>query len=273
MSESYTKADLLKELAQAAHISRRRVDVVLETLALVAYREARQGFAVPGICRLDVVHRKARQVRNPQNNQLLLIAEHDALRVRPVKRAKDTIAPTPRALVQIVSEPAAAPAAAAEIPVVATEKPVASAETPALPQPAVTSPAANPVVQSETPESAPKPYAVVPPPTIPAPATPPPTPSTPAASAPAVVDAVEEGQFISFRCKNCSQEIEAPLEMVGAPNECPSCGENLIVPYTSEPGTIWYQERTTTPEKLPPSPSTIAAMKGRTIRIELPDDI
>ena len=61
--------------------------------------------------------------------------------------------------------------------------------------------------------------------------------------------------------------------MVGAPNECPTCGENLIVPYTSEPGTIWYQDRKTSPEKLPPTPSAIAAMKGRTIRIELPDDL
>ena len=115
MSETYTKADLLKELAQAAHISRRRAEVVLETLTQVAYREARRGFAVPGICRLDVVHRRARQVRNPQTSQILSIAEHDALRVRPVKRAKDAIAPTPRALVRIVDEPVAA-ATTAEAP-------------------------------------------------------------------------------------------------------------------------------------------------------------
>jgi len=247
MSETYTKADLLKELAQTAHISKRRAEVVLETLTQVAYREARRGFAVPGICRLDVVHRKARQVRNPQTNQILSIAEHDALRVRPVKRAKNAIAPTPRALVQIVVEPEAA---------------ATPAETPALPPPAVTPPVANP--------------AAAPAMTAPAPA---PTRLQPSASSPTAApaaaptaDASDDGQFISFRCKNCGQEIEAPLEMIGAPNECPTCGETLIVPYTSEEGTIWFQARVTSPEILPPTPSAVAAMKGRTIRIELPDD-
>ena len=229
MSETYTKADLLKELAQAAHISRRRADVVLETLAQIAYREARQGFAVPGICRLDVVHRKARQVRNPQTSQTLVIAEHDALRVRPVKRAKNAIAPTPRALVQVLPDPQPSPAPAAASPAPIAQSPAPAASSPA----------------------------------------PAPAPAAPAASA---VPA-DEGIFVSFRCKNCGQEIEAPVEMVGAPNECPSCGESLLVPYTSEEGTIWYQSRTTSPEVLPPSPDTIAAMKGRTIRIELPDDL
>ncbi len=219
MSETYTKADLLRELAQAAHISRRCADVVLETLTQIAYREARQGFAVPGICRLDVVHRQARQVRNPQTSQTLVIAEHDALRVRPVKRAKNAIAPTPRALVQVIPDP-----------------------QPPSPTPTTTT-AARP--------AAPMPAALSRAPTAPA----------------------DEGIFVSFRCQHCGQEIEAPVEMVGAPNECPSCGEPLLVPYTSEEGTIWHQSRTTSPEVLPPSPDAIAAMKGRTIRIELPDDL
>jgi nucleoid DNA-binding protein/DNA-directed RNA polymerase subunit RPC12/RpoP len=246
MSETYTKSDLLKELAQAAHISKRRTEAVLETLTQIAYREARQGFAVPGICRLDVVHRKARQVRNPQTNQLLLIAEHDALRVRPVKRAKVAIAPTPRALVQVVAEPETAAATPEESPV---------------PPPGITPPTADAAVAAAAPNPAPAPALSA---AAPSPA------MTPAAAA---TDALDEGQFISFRCKTCGQEIEAPLEMVGAPNECPTCGENLIVPYTSEAGTIWYQKRTTSPETLPPSPGAVAAMKGRTIRIELPDDL
>ena len=224
MNETYTKADLLKELAQAARISRRRVDLLLETLAQIAYRESRRGFAVPGICRLDVVHRKARQVRNPQTGQTLAIAEHDALRARPVTRAKNAIAPTPRALVQVIDEPPAASLPAAFLPDAA---------------PAA---AASPPVAF-------------------------------AASAQPTAPASDEGIFVSFRCQHCSQEIEAPVEMVGAPNECPTCGESLLVPYISEEGTIWYQSRTTSPETLPPPPAAVAAMKGRTIRIELPDDL
>ncbi len=233
MGKSYTKAVLVKELAQAAAISHRRVEVVLETLAQIAYREARDGFAVPGICRLDVVHRQARLVRNPQTNQLLQIAEHDALRVRPVKRARDAIAPTPRARPPAVAELLPAPPAAPLSPAPAAPLPV---------------PPAAPLCAT------------------PAPAAPPPAAPLPAGDAP------EDGLFVSFRCKDCGQEMEAPLEMIGAANECPSCGETLIVPPASEAGTIWHQPRVTSPEKLPPTPSAIAAMKGRTIRIELPDD-
>lgn len=272
MSEPYTKVELVKELAQSARISRRRVEVVLETLTQVAYRQARArgGFAIPGVCRLDVVHRKARQVRNPQTNEILLVAEHDALRVRPVKRAKDAVAPTPRALVQIVQAQPAAPVSTPSPS--APVAPATPSAPPAAPAPAVTPVPAPAVTPAPAPAPAPAPFAAtttapkahpVPPPAA---ATPPP----PAAPTPAASD---EGLFISFRCKACGQEIEAPIEMVGGPNECPTCGENLVVPYTSEEGTIWYQNRQDAPEKLPPSSSAIAAMKGRTIRIELPDDL
>ena len=61
--------------------------------------------------------------------------------------------------------------------------------------------------------------------------------------------------------------------MIGTPNECPTCGERLMVPFTSEEGTAWYQARAKTPQKLPPTASAVAAQKGRTIRIELPDDL
>ena len=59
--------------------------------------------------------------------------------------------------------------------------------------------------------------------------------------------------------------------MVGNPNECPTCGESLVVPYASEPGTIWFQERGRSEKAA--SPEAVAVMKGRTIRIELPDDV
>jgi nucleoid DNA-binding protein/DNA-directed RNA polymerase subunit RPC12/RpoP len=278
MSEPYTKVELVRELAQSARISRRRVEVVLETLTQVAYRQARArgGFAIPGVCRLDVVHRKDRQVRNPQTNEILLIAEHDALRVRPVKRAKDAVAPTPRALVQVVQEqPSATPApAAAPAPLVPPPSAPAPAVVPAVePAPAPTVAAAPVSAVAPAPVPTPPPAPVAASTTAPKTPTPPaPAATTPPPSAPAPA-AGDEGLFISFRCKTCGQEIEAPIEMVGGPNECPTCGESLVVPYTSEEGTIWYQNRQNAPEKLPPNSSAIAAMKGRTIRIELPDDI
>ena len=251
MSAVYTKLDLVRELAQSARISRRRVEAVLEALALIAYREARQGFAVPGICRLNVVHRRARQVRNPQTGETLLVAEHDTLRVRPVKRARNAVAPTPKALVQVL--PAAVLGQAGAPLGVST--PAATAGTVA--------PTAAVVAPVEAAATPPVPAAM---PAGPLPAQPAPQPEEGAAAGNAIL--------ISFRCTGCGQEIEAPLEMVGTPNECPTCGESLVVPYTSEPGTIWYRERMPTGAPAPaPTPQAVAAMKSRTIRIELPDDI
>src|SRR5690606_1357720 len=36
--------------------------------------------------------------------------------------------------------------------------------------------------------------------------------------------AAAEEQFVSFLCKSCGQEIEAPIDMAGSQDECPSCG-------------------------------------------------
>ncbi|MBR1870615.1 MAG: hypothetical protein IJ802_02200 [Kiritimatiellae bacterium] len=58
----------------------------------------------------------------------------------------------------------------------------------------------------------------------------------------------EEG-FVSFRCGNCREEIEASLDMVGVEAACPGCGARIIVP----------------------SPAQLQAMKRRTIRIEIGD--
>jgi nucleoid DNA-binding protein/DNA-directed RNA polymerase subunit RPC12/RpoP len=213
MGVLYSKNNLIVELSRTASISRRRTEALLEALTQIAYREAPKGFTVPGICRLDVVHRQARRARNPATGETLLIAEHDALRVRPLRKAKQAVAPAPANLVQVQPDGAPAPAATA----------AAANRAPA-----------------------------------------------PAAAAPAAAE-----KFISFRCQNCSQEIEAPLDMAGSSSECPSCGNTIEIPFTSGPGTLWggalpeQQVQAQTPAQ---QEAVHEAMKSRTIRIELPDD-
>ena len=65
--------------------------------------------------------------------------------------------------------------------------------------------------------------------------------------------------------------------MAGTASECPSCGNALIIPFSSEPGTLWgtpASQPTGAPAGAAPAeqPATHEAMKSRTIRIELPDD-
>ena len=117
-------------------------------------------------------------------------------------------------------------------------------------------------------------------------------PGTPAAEK--MVPATEGQPFnpeglVSFRCGACGQEIEAPFDMAGTASECPACGGRIEVPYVSEPGTIWGRKAPETkPPALPAMPSGSSeaatqadgaaaprpeAQMGRTIRIELPDDV
>lgn len=227
MGDMYSKNHLIAELSRAAGISRRRTMAVLDTLALIAYREAPKKFTVPGICRLDVIQRQARQARNPATGKILLIAAHSALRIRPLRKAKQAVAPTPTNLIQVLP--------------------------------------ANTVMP--TPTQAPQPKSGV--------TTGAATPATPVApeapAAPVIAD-----KYISFRCRNCSQEIEAPVDMAGLTSECPSCSNAIKIPFSSEPGTIWggpLRETQTTAQAATPQQEIVRdAMKSRTIRIELPDD-
>lgn len=239
MNEPYLKANLVAELAKSVNISQRKTNTLLTQLAEIAYREAPDGFTVPGICRLDIVHRKERRARVPSTGQQLLIGAHDTLRVRPLRKAKNSVTPRPPGLVQeIPDEPVAPPAAATP------GEAAASAPTYTPPPPAPTPPATQFSVQTNNPEG-----------------------------------------FISFRCASCEQEIEAPDDMAGTHSECPTCGNSIEVPYVSEPGTIWGRAvaKPSAPEtaaatgaqpQAEPTPSeSDFAMKSRTIRIELPDDL
>ena len=84
--------------------------------------------------------------------------------------------------------------------------------------------------------------------------------------APAKKEPVEE-KLISFFCPNCHQEIEATADMAGTPAECPNCGLSFEVPFFSEAGSIHDEHRAEEEAK-----ASYQAQKGKTMRIDLPDD-
>ena len=85
-------------------------------------------------------------------------------------------------------------------------------------------------------------------------------------SSPAKKEPVEE-KLISFFCPNCHQEIEATADMAGTPAECPNCGLTFEVPFFSEAGSIHDESRAAAEAK-----ASAQAQKGKTMRIDLPDD-
>ena len=89
MAKAMTKTAIVSRLAEKADITKKQAGIVLESLAALAYKEAKNGFTVPGIGKLVVVNRKARMGRNPQTGQPIKIPAKRVLKFRIAKAAKD----------------------------------------------------------------------------------------------------------------------------------------------------------------------------------------
>jgi nucleoid DNA-binding protein/predicted RNA-binding Zn-ribbon protein involved in translation (DUF1610 family) len=276
ISKSYTKSQLVTEIAGLTGLSKAAVGRVLEHFTQVAYREAERGFVVPGLCKIKVVNRKPSRHRNPMTGKLLLIGERKAVKFVPLKKAKNVIVPNKDVTVQVVddltpldlsaipaepaaaSAPAAPPAPAASAPAPGVALPDSEEGQVVFPCPECGSMIAAP------PKSAGKkgdcPFCKAPL-TIPQRQTEPKPDKQVLADKPAKEMPTD---FVAFICRACGQEIEAPVDMVGMPVDCPTCGTGLTVPLANAPK--------------PPPPKPSAAPGGKkadassmTIRIDLSD--
>ncbi len=299
---TYTKYALIKELSDAACIKRKEARLALDAIFSIACREANLGgFSIPGLCRVDVITKKERRMRNPQTGQTILIAEHQAPRIRILKKAKETIVPDKKNIVTLLMEDGITPAAVEEeVSVEAPreiiyddfssavsfkckdcggeiEAPAAAvgltSECPVCGKP-VTIPKESesgtihgPKIEvlsldtqieevarkafSETDVAAQKNQTIridlstldLNTPEVPKP----------------------KPRIVSFFCKNCRQELEAPAEMMGMQSDCPDCGSSFEVPFFSEPGTLHGSDLEKGDVK------KTDKMNSRTIRIEMPD--
>lgn len=293
---TYQKSHLIRELGVTAGVPQVKIRLILDTLKAIACREAKNdGFTVPGLCRLDVIHRKARKVRNPRSGQTLIVGEHDSLRVRILKRVRNEVTPPPEMVIQ-------------EAPVITPEMEDFSQAVSFLCKNCgqeIEAPLSTAGMTAECPSC--QTSIVVPSVSEPGTLHGEPLPPTAEAQAEEKVQEVisdvqnqveeqaqgkEKGRTIridlaalgvenrvqqkvsdkralSFFCKNCRQEIEAPAEMAGSPAECPACGASFEVPFFSDEGTIHALEA----EADKPGSEKLREMKSRTIRIEVPDDI
>ena len=315
--KNYTKQDLVREIALTVNITQKKARFILDQLQFIAYREAgNNGFTVPGICKMDVIRRKERKMRNPQTGEKILIAEHDALRIRPLKKAKTAITPPPEDLITYIKEEKKKPAEIfddfsqavsfkckkcgqeIEAPKAAvgveSECPVCNTAIiiPEKSEPGTMHGAPLPKPEPSKPEPKPKPS---PTPEEKAETTPPveekkeskpdeaptfkgfqPTSHDPSKHQTIRIDlaalgvdeqkAAEPKRMISFFCKNCNQEIEAPTDMAGSSSECPACGVTFEVPFFSDQGTLHGSDLERTEQDM-------KEIKGRTIRIEVPDEL
>lgn len=86
-----SKSETLNRLSERTGLPKKQVASVLDELAALSYKEARNGFTFPGVGKLVVVDRKARLGRNPATGETIQIPAKRVLKFRIAKQAKDAV--------------------------------------------------------------------------------------------------------------------------------------------------------------------------------------
>ena len=89
MAKPMTKSKIVAALAEAVDLPKKTSAAFLEAQASMAYKEAKNGFTIPGIGKLVVRSYKARMGRNPQTGEAIKIPARRRLKFVVAKAAKD----------------------------------------------------------------------------------------------------------------------------------------------------------------------------------------
>ena len=89
MAKAMRKSQITAALAEANEMTKKAAAEFVESLVQLAYKEAKNGFTVPGLGKLVVVNRKARMGRNPATGETIHIPAKRVLKFRIAKAAKD----------------------------------------------------------------------------------------------------------------------------------------------------------------------------------------
>ena len=93
MAKMMTKSQIAGHIADKFEITKKQSTMILEELATLAAKQARNGFVFPGVGKLVVVKRKARMGRNPQTGEAIKIPAKTVVKARIAKQLKDTVLP------------------------------------------------------------------------------------------------------------------------------------------------------------------------------------
>jgi DNA-binding protein HU-beta len=91
MAKALSKSQIASEIAAKAELSKKQAAGILEIIAELAYKNAKNSFTLPGIGKLVLVNRKARVGRNPATGATINIPAKKVVKFRVAKAAKDAI--------------------------------------------------------------------------------------------------------------------------------------------------------------------------------------
>jgi DNA-binding protein HU-beta len=86
-----SKSQLVSTIAEKHALTRKQSAEILENLADLAYKNAKNTFTLPGLGKLVLVNRKARTGRNPATGETIQIKAKRVVKFRVAKAAKDAI--------------------------------------------------------------------------------------------------------------------------------------------------------------------------------------
>jgi DNA-binding protein HU-beta len=91
MAKALTKSQIAAELSEKNSITKKQAVEILEFIAELAYKNAKNSFTLPGLGKLVLVNRKARVGRNPATGETIQIKAKKVVKFRVAKAAKDAI--------------------------------------------------------------------------------------------------------------------------------------------------------------------------------------
>ncbi len=91
MAKPMTKSQITEYLAKKADVTKKTAVQILDELATLAHKEAKNTFTIPGVGKLVLVSRKARVGRNPATGETINIPAKKVVKFRVAKACKDAV--------------------------------------------------------------------------------------------------------------------------------------------------------------------------------------
>lgn len=91
MGKALTKSQIADQLAKKVGVTKKIAGEMINQLAQLSYKEAKNSFTIPGVGKLVLVKRKARMGRNPQTGVAIKIPAKKVVKFRVAKACKDAV--------------------------------------------------------------------------------------------------------------------------------------------------------------------------------------
>ncbi len=91
MAKAMSKSQVAAAIAEKNGITKKQAAEILQTIADLAYKQAKNTFTLPGLGKLVLVNRAARVGRNPATGEQINIPAKRVVKFRVAKAAKDAI--------------------------------------------------------------------------------------------------------------------------------------------------------------------------------------